>query len=425
MWLKSQDKEVWEAIVGELCRQQEKLELIASENYTSPAVLEAMGSVLTNKYAEGYPGARYYGGCEWVDVVERIAVERTKKLFGCDHANVQPLSGVPANMAAYFALAEPGDKLLGLTLSHGGHLSHGHSVSFSGKWFNVARYKVDKETETIDYKMLLDLAREEKPKIIVAGASAYPRTLYFDKFREICDDVGAYLVADIAHIAGLIAAGLHPSPIPYADVVTTTTHKTLRGPRSGMIMCKEEHKGAVDKWVFPRLSGGPHMHTIAGKAVCLGEALKQEFKDYQKQILSNATAMADEFAKCGYRLVAGGTDTHLMLVDLRPKGIKGIDAEEALDKAGITVNKNTIPYDPEKPNIASGIRVGTPALTTRGMKEDEMRRIVRFIDKVLMNIDSEEIYEEIRKEVSDLCSSFPIYKDYEKLLNSQFPNFNI
>ncbi|PIP14116.1 MAG: serine hydroxymethyltransferase, partial [bacterium (Candidatus Stahlbacteria) CG23_combo_of_CG06-09_8_20_14_all_40_9] len=284
MWLKSEDKEIWDAIIGELHRQQEKLELIASENYTSPAVLEAMGSVLTNKYAEGYPGARYYGGCEWIDVVERIAVERAKKLFGCDHANVQPLSGVPANMAAYFALAEPGDKLLGLTLSHGGHLSHGHSVSFSGKWFNVARYKVDKETEMIDYKMLLDLAREEKPKIIVAGASAYPRTLYFDKFREICNDVGAYLVADIAHIAGLIATGLHPSPIPYADVVTTTTHKTLRGPRSGMIMCKEEHKDAVDKWVFPRLSGGPHMHTIAGKAVCLGEALKQEFKDYQKQI---------------------------------------------------------------------------------------------------------------------------------------------
>jgi glycine hydroxymethyltransferase len=271
----------------------------------------------------------------------------------------------------------------------------------------------------IDYKALLDLAREERPKIIIAGASAYPRTLYFNKFREICDDVGAYLVADIAHIAGLVAAELHPSPIPYADIVTTTTHKTLRGPRSGMIMCKEEHRKAVDKWVFPRLSGGPHMHTIAGKAVCLGEALKPGFRDYQKQILSNATSMADEFAKCGYRLVAGGTDTHLMLVDLRPKGIKGIDAEEALDKAGITVNKNTIPYDPEKPNIASGIRVGTPALTTRGMKEDEMRKIVRLIDKVLMNIDNEKIYKEVKKEVSELCSSFPIYKDYEKVLNSE------
>lgn len=421
MWLASQDKEVWDAIVGELLRQQDKLELIASENYTSPAVLEAMGSVLTNKYAEGYPGARYYGGCEWVDVVEKIAVERAKKLFGCDHVNVQPLSGVPANMAAYFALAEPGDKLFGLTLSHGGHLSHGHSVSFSGKWFTVVRYKVDKETEMIDYKALLDLAREEKPKIIVAGASAYPRTLYFDKFREICDDVGAYLVADIAHIAGLIATGLHPSPIPYADIVTTTTHKTLRGPRSGMIMCREEHQKAVDKWVFPRLSGGPHMHTIAGKAVCFGEALKQEFKDYQKQVLSNALSMADEFAKCGYRLVAGGTDTHLMLVDLRPKGIKGIDAEKALDGAGITVNKNAIPYDPEKPNIASGIRVGTPAITTRGMKEDEMRKIVRLIDKVLVNIDNEKVHKEVRKEVEELCSSFPIYKDYEKVLNSQFP----
>ncbi len=419
MWLKKEDKEVWEAMVGELNRQQEKLELIASENYTSPAVLEAMGSVLTNKYAEGYPGARYYGGCEWVDVVERIAVERAKKLFGCEHANVQPLSGVPANMAAYFALAEPGDKLFGLRLSHGGHLSHGHPVSFSGKWFNVVRYKVDKETEVIDYKALLDLAREERPKIIIAGASAYPRTLHFDKFREICDDVGAYLVADIAHIAGLVAAGLHPSPIPYADIVTTTTHKTLRGPRSGMIMCKEEHRKPVDRWVFPRLSGGPHMHTIAGKAVCLGEALKPKFKDYQKQILLNATAMADEFGKCGYRLVAGGTDTHLMLVDLRPKAIKGVDAEEALDKAGITVNKNTIPYDPEKPNIASGIRVGTPALTTRGMKEDEMRKIVRLIDRVLMNIDNEGIYEEVKKEVRDLCSSFPIYKDYEKFFNSE------
>lgn len=419
MWLKKEDKEVWEAMVGELNRQQEKLELIASENYTSPAVLEAMGSVLTNKYAEGYPGARYYGGCEWVDVVERIAVERAKKLFGCEHANVQPLSGVPANMAAYFALAEPGDKLFGLRLSHGGHLSHGHPVSFSGKWFNVVRYKVDKETEVIDYKALLDLAREERPKIIIAGASAYPRTLHFDKFREICDDVGAYLVADIAHIAGLVAAGLHPSPIPYADIVTTTTHKTLRGPRSGMIMCKEEHRKPVDRWVFPRLSGGPHMHTIAGKAVCLGEALKPKFKDYQKQILLNATAMADGFGKCGYRLVAGGTDTHLMLVDLRPKAIKGVDAEEALDKAGITVNKNTIPYDPEKPNIASGIRVGTPALTTRGMKEDEMRKIVRLIDRVLMNIDNEGIYEEVKKEVRDLCSSFPIYKDYEKFFNSE------
>ncbi len=418
MWLKSQDKEVWEAIIGELHRQQEKLELIASENYTSPTVMQAMGSVLTNKYAEGYPGARYYGGCEWVDIAERIAVERAKKLFGCDHANVQPLSGVPANMAAYFALAEPGEKLMGLTLSHGGHLSHGHSVSFSGKWLNVVRYKVDKETEMIDYKALLDFAKEEKPKIIVAGASAYPRTLYFDKFREICDEVGAYLVSDIAHIAGLVAAGLHPSPTPYSDIVTTTTHKTLRGPRSGIIMCKEEHKKMVDRWVFPRLSGGPHMHTIAAKAVCFGEALKPEFKEYQKQVLSNAKAMADEFEKCGYRLVAGGTDTHLMLVDLRPKGIKGMDAELALDKAAITINKNTIPYDPEKPNIASGMRIGTPALTTRGMKEDEMKKIIRLIDKVLVNIDNEKIYEEVKQEVIELCSSFPIYKEYEKFLNS-------
>lgn len=415
MCLKSQDREVWEAVEGELHRQQEKLELIASENYTSLAVLEAMGSCLTNKYAEGYPGARYYGGCEWVDVVERIAIKRAKELFGCDHANVQPLSGVPANMAAYFALAEPGAKLFGLTLSHGGHLSHGHSVSFSGKWFNVVRYKVDKETEMIDYKALLDLAREERPKIIVSGTSAYPRTLHFDKFREICDDVGAYHVADIAHIAGLVAAGVHPSPIPYADIVTTTTHKTLRGPRSGLIMCKEEHKKEVDRWVFPRLSGGPHMHTIAGKAVCLGEALTDEFKDYQRRILSNARAMAEQFVRCGYRLVAGGTDTHLILVDLRPKGIKGIDAEESLDKAGITVNKNAIPYDPEKPNIASGIRIGTPALTTRGMGEDEMRKIVSLIDSVLVNIDNEKIYKEVGREVKELCSSFPIYKELRKI----------
>jgi glycine hydroxymethyltransferase len=422
MWLKEKDPEVYQAILNEVGRQRYKLELIASENFTHPAVLEAMGCVMTNKYAEGYPGKRYYGGCEFVDVVERLAIERAKKLFGCDHTNVQPLSGVPANMAAYFALAEFGDKIMGLTLSHGGHLSHGHSVSFSGKWFNVIRYKVDKATETINYKSLLELAREEKPKIIIAGASAYPRTLHFDKFREICDDVGAYLVADIAHIAGLVAAGLHPSPIPYADVVTTTTHKTLRGPRSGMIMCKEEHAKAIDKWVFPRLSGGPHMHIIAAKAVCLGEALKPDFKEYQKQIILNAKACEEEFKRLGYRLVAGGTDTHLLLIDLRSKDITGKDAEEALDLAGITVNKNTIPYDPQKPFIASGIRIGTPALTTRGMKENEMKKIARLIDRVLTNMGNEGIYKEVKGEVRELCESFPLYEEYEKYLKKS-PNF--
>ena len=407
--LREVDPEVYEAIKGETLRERNKIELVASENFVSEAVLEAQGSVMTNKYSEGYPRKRYYGGCEFMDVVEDLVRERARKLFGCDHVNAQPHSGVQANMAAYFALANFGDKIFGLTLSHGGHLSHGHSVSFSGKWFNVIQYTVDKETEAINYDALRKLAKEEKPKIIVSGASAYPRILHFDKFKEICDEVGAYHIADIAHIAGLVAAGLHPSPIPYADIVTTTTHKTLRGPRSAIIMCKEEHAKEVDRWVFPGTQGGPHMHTIAAKAVCLKEALRPEFKEYQKQILRNAKAMEDEFKSLGYRLVAGGTDTHLLLVDLRDKGVTGKDAEEALGNAGIVLNRNTIPYDPQKPFIASGIRIGTPAVTTRGMKEGEMRKIVRLIDRVLKNIGDDKVYEAVRIEVKELCDNFPLY----------------
>jgi len=408
--LKEVDPEVYEAIKGETLRERNKIELVASENFVSEAVLEAQGSVMTNKYSEGYPRKRYYGGCEFMDVVEDLVKERAKKLFGCDHVNAQPHSGVQANMAAYFALANFGDKIFGLTLSHGGHLSHGHFVSFSGKWFNVIQYTVDKETEIINYDVLRKLAKEEKPKIIVSGASAYPRVLHFDKFKEICDEVGAYHIADIAHIAGLVAAGLHPSPTPYADIVTTTTHKTLKGPRSAIIMCKEEHAKEVDRWVFPGTQGGPHMHTIAAKAVCLKEALRPEFKEYQKQILKNAKTMEDEFNSLSYRLVAGGTDTHLLLVDLRDKGVTGKDAEEALGDANIVLNRNTIPYDPQKPFIASGIRIGTPAVTTRGMKENEMRKIVRLIDRVLKNIGNDKVYETVRGEVKELCDSFPIYE---------------
>ncbi len=414
--LKETDPEIYEAVYLETERQHSKLELIASENFTSEAVLAALGSVLTNKYAEGYPGKRYYGGCEYVDMAERLARERAKELFGAEYANVQPHSGTTANMIAYFALAEPGDTLMGLDLSHGGHLSHGHPVNFSGRFFNVVHYTVDKETETLNYDQLWKLAKEHKPKIIVAGGSAYPRTLYFDKFREICDDVGAYLVADIAHIAGLVAAKLHPSPVPYADIVTTTTHKTLRGPRGALILSKKEHKKAVSKTNFPGMQGGPLMHVIAAKAVALKEAMTEEFREYQKQILKNAKALSQELERLGYRLVAGGTDTHLMLVDLRSKGITGKQAEEALDKAGITVNKNTIPYDPEKPTVASGIRLGTPALTTRGMKEDEMVRVARLIDRVLSNIDNESVYEDVRNEVKELCESFPLYKERREVM---------
>lgn len=409
--LKKTDPEIYNAIKGELERQRNNLELIASENFPSLAVLVTMASVMNNKYAEGYPGKRYYGGCEWMDVVETLAIERAKKLFGAEHVNVQPLSGVPANLAAYMAVAKPGDTIMGLTLSHGGHLSHGHKVSFSGILFNAVQYTVNRDTELIDYEQLRKLAHEVRPKIIVSGASAYPRIIDFKKFREIADEVGAYHIADIAHIAGLVVAGLHPSPIPYADIVTTTTHKTLRGPRSAIIMCKQELARTVDKWVFPGLHGGPHMHVIAAKAVCFKEAMQDEFKEYQRQIVKNAKAMEETFKELGYRLVSGGTDTHLLLVDLRSKGITGKEAEEALDKAGITVNKNTIPYDPQKPFIASGIRIGTPAITTRGMKEAEARRIVELIDRVLSNVGREQIYKEVRQEVNKLLKEFPLYPE--------------
>ncbi|MDI6841065.1 MAG: serine hydroxymethyltransferase [bacterium] len=409
MGLKESDPSVYNAINGELNRERNNLELIASENFPSKAVLEAQGSVLQNKYAEGYPHKRYYGGCEFMDVVEELAIERAKKIFGAEHVNVQPLSGVPANMAAYFTLANFGDTIAGLALAHGGHLSHGHEISFSGRWFRVIHYQVDPKTELIDYAALMKLAKEEQPKIIVSGASAYPRTIHFDKFKEICDEVGAYHMADIAHIAGLVAAGLHPSPIPYADIVTTTTHKTLRGPRSAIIMCKERWAKDVDRWVFPGIHGGPHMHTVAAKAVCFGEALRPEFKEYQRQILLNAKAIENELKRYGYRLVADGTDTHLLLVDLRNKGITGKDAEEVLGRASITVNRNTIPYDTQKPFIASGIRIGTPAVTTRGMKEPEMKRICELINTVLSHPGDDKILKKVRGEVDELCKFFPLY----------------
>jgi glycine hydroxymethyltransferase len=416
--LKQTDPEVFAAIRNETNRQHETLELIASENFTSEAVLAALGSVLTNKYAEGYPGKRYYGGCEFVDAAETLAVERAKQLFGADHANVQPHSGTTANQAAYFAVANPGDPIMGLNLSHGGHLSHGHPINFSGKYFKVVAYSVDPKTEELDFAAIRKLALESKPKIIIVGASAYPRTMHFDKFQEICDEVGAVQVADIAHIAGLVAAGLHKSPVPYAGIVTTTTHKTLRGPRGAMILCKAQYKDAIDKTTFPGMQGGPLEHCIAAKAVCLKEAQTPEFKTYQQQVVKNARVLAEELAKLGFRLVAGGTDTHLMLVDLRSKKITGRDAERALHDANITVNRNTIPYDPQKPFIASGIRLGTPALTTRGMKETEMRNIARLIDQAITNVGNAEIYARVRGEVKELTTAFPLYAERRKEYDS-------
>jgi glycine hydroxymethyltransferase len=414
--LRRTDPEIFEAIFNELQRQRNGLELIASENFTSDAVMEAMGNVMTNKYAEGYPGARYYGGCEFVDVAERLAIERAKQLFGAEHVNVQPHSGVQANMAVYFAVLNPGDTILSMQLSHGGHLSHGHKVSFSGKLYNVVHYTVHPETERIDFDLVRKLALEHKPKLILAGYSAYPRIIEWDKFREIADEVGAYFMADIAHIAGLVAAGIHPSPIPYAHFVTTTTHKTLRGPRGGMIMCKAEFAKDIDKAVFPGAQGGPLMHVIAAKAVALKEALTPEFKQYQEQIVKNAKKLAETLISEGLRLVTGGTDNHLMLVDLRPFKITGNIAEKALEKAGITVNKNTIPFDPEKPTVTSGIRIGTPAVTTRGMKEDEMVKIGKLISKVLRAPDDEKVISEVRKEVQELCDAFPLYQErYESM----------
>lgn len=402
--LKIVDNEIYEAIKKEEKRQNEKIELIASENFTSKAVMEAMGSVFTNKYAEGYPGKRYYGGCENVDIAENLARDRAKQLFGAEHANVQPHSGAQANMTVYFTVLNPGDTILGMNLAHGGHLTHGSPVNFSGKLYNIVPYGVDKNGY-IDYEELERIALECKPKIIVAGASAYPRIIDFERFRKIADMVGAYLMVDMAHIAGLVAAGLHPNPVPYSDFVTTTTHKTLRGPRGGMILCKEKYAKSIDKALFPGIQGGPLMHVIAGKAVAFKEALTDDFKEYQKQIIKNAKVLAEELVNRGYKLVSGGTDNHLMLVDLTNKNITGKEAEALLDRVGITVNKNAIPFDTQKPNITSGIRIGTPAMTTRGMKEDEMKEIARLIDMAL----SGENEEKVGKEVLKLTSRFPLY----------------
>lgn len=402
------DNEVFSACNDELTRQRQNIELIASENIVSEAVLLAAGSVLTNKYAEGYPGKRYYGGCHCVDVVENIARERACKLFGADHANVQPHSGASANLAVFFGLLEQGDTVMGLNLAHGGHLSHGSPVNISGKYFNIVPYGVADGSETLDYDDMLRIAKECKPKLIIAGASAYSRTIDFAKIREICDEVGAYYLVDMAHIAGLVAAGLHPSPVPYADVVTTTTHKTLRGPRGGLILCKEQFAKQIDKAIFPGIQGGPLMHVIAAKAVALGEALKPEFKEYQTQIVKNASVLADELVKQGFRVVSGGTDNHLMLLDLQPFGITGKEMEARLDSVHITVNKNTIPNDPQSPFVTSGIRVGTPAVTSRGFKEPEMIKIAGWMKEIAENYEDSK--DRISKEVMELCAQFPIYE---------------
>ncbi|HNZ09520.1 MAG TPA: serine hydroxymethyltransferase [Bacillota bacterium] len=410
--LRAEDPELAEAILAEVSRQRSKIELIASENFVSEAVLEAAGSPLTNKYAEGYPGKRYYGGCEYVDVAENLAIQRAKELFGADHANVQPHSGAQANTAVYFAALNPGDKVLGMNLTHGGHLTHGMAINISGKYFNFVPYGVSKDDERIDYAALEALAMEHRPKLIVAGASAYPRIIDFPRFRDIADKCGSLLMVDMAHIAGLVAAGLHPSPVPYAHFVTTTTHKTLRGPRGGMILCTEEWAKRIDSAVFPGTQGGPLMHIIAAKAVAFKEALEPGFKQYQAQIIKNAAALAEELMKRGYRLVSGGTDNHLMLVNLSGTGITGRQAEKALDAVGITVNKNTVPFETEKPTVTSGIRIGTPAVTTRGMKEAEMRTIAGLIDKVLRNIDDPEVQKEASDEVLHLTKNFNLYADY-------------
>lgn len=406
--LKKEDIEVYNAIESELQRQRNKIELIASENFASNAVMEAMGSYMTNKYAEGYPQNRYYGGCEYVDVVEDLARERAKKLFGAEHVNVQPHSGAQANMSVYQAILQPGDTVLGLNLSHGGHLTHGSKVNSSGKLYNFIAYGVKEETGTIDYDEVEKLAIENKPKLIVTGASAYARIIDFKRFREIADKVGAMLMVDMAHVAGLVAAGLHPNPVEYADFVTTTTHKTLRGPRGGMILCKEEYAKAIDKAVFPGVQGGPLMHVIAAKAVCFKEALTPEFKKYQEQIIKNAKALAESLKKHGFKLVSDGTDNHLILIDLRNKHITGKELETRLDEIGITVNKNAIPFDPEKPSITSGIRIGTPAVTTRGFKEGEMEKIANLINETVENY--EEKKEWIKKQVAEICKEYPLYE---------------
>ena len=407
--LQAQDPEVFAAVSAELQRQRNKLELIASENFTSLAVMQAQGSVLTNKYAEGYPAKRYYGGCEYVDVAENLAIERAKKIFGAEHANVQPHSGAQANMAVYVALVKPGDTVLGLNLSHGGHLTHGHPMNFSGKYFNIVAMNVRKDTEEIDYDEAAALARQHKPKLIFAGASNYSRVFDWKRLREIADSCGAYLACDVAHYAGLITAGEYPNPVPYADVVTTTTHKTLRGPRGGLILCKENLAKAINSAVFPGVQGGPLMHVIAAKAVCFGEALTPQFKAYQHQVVLNAKALAEALKKRGYRLVAGGTDCHIMCLDLRSKNLTGKVAEAALDKAGITANKNTIPFDPEKPFVTSGLRIGTPAVTTRGMKEADMEKVAELIDRAITHHADEAYLAAEAKEVEKFLENFPLY----------------
>ena len=404
--IKAQDEAVYKAIRGETARQKNTIELIASENFVSPAVLEAVGSVLTNKYAEGYPGKRYYGGCKYVDVVEQLAIDRLKQIYGCEHANVQPHSGASANFAVYFALLSPGDTILGMNLSHGGHLTHGSPVNVSGKYFNVAAYGVDSANGRIDYDEVQRIAEESRPKIIVAGASAYPRVIDFARFREIADSVGAYLMVDMAHIAGLVAAGLHPSPVPYADVVTSTTHKTLRGPRGGILLCKESLAKAIDKAIFPGTQGGPLEHVIAGKAVAFGEALKPEFAAYQRQIVANAQALADRLMANGIKLVSGGTDNHLMLLDFTGTDITGLEVEQNLERAGITVNKNTVPGEQRKPSVTSGIRVGTPSVTTRGMTEIEMTTIADMITSIVN--DGKSAIPAVKKQVAELVKRFPL-----------------
>jgi glycine hydroxymethyltransferase len=410
--LQTTDPEVYAAIDAEEERQRNKLLLIASENFASPAVLAAQGSLMTNKYAEGYPGKRYYGGCQHVDTVEDLAIQRCKQIFGAEHVNVQPHSGSQANMAAYLSVLKPGDTILGMDLAQGGHLTHGSKVNFSGMIFRAFSYGVDRHTETINFEAVRKLAEECRPRMIVVGASAYARTLDFPEFQAIAKSVGAYLMVDIAHIAGLIAAGLHPNPVPYADFVTTTTHKTLRGPRGGVVMCKAEHAKAIDKFVFPGMQGGPLMHVIAAKAVAFKEALSPAFKRYQQQVIANAKALAQGLIDRGYKIVSGGTDTHLMLVNLTNKGMTGKEADAALDAAGIIVNKNAVPYDEKPPAVASGIRLGTPIVSTRGMKEAEMKEIVALIDRVLQHRQDPAVLDEVRVQAKTLCNRFPIFHSY-------------
>jgi glycine hydroxymethyltransferase len=409
--LSEADPQIAAAIDNETRRQHEGLELIASENFVSEAVLEAAGSVFTNKYAEGYPGRRYYGGCEFADVVENLARDRAKQLFGAEHANVQPHAGSQANMEAYAAVLQPGDTILGLNLAHGGHLTHGHHLNFSGKTYKIVPYGVTKETETIDYDALEKLAEQERPKLIIGGGSAYPRIIDFARMRQIADKVGALFLVDMAHFAGLVAGGAHPSPVPHADIVTSTTHKTLRGPRAGMILSKTEFAAAIDKVVFPGMQGGPLMHIIAAKAICFQEAMQPEFRDYAKQVVANAKVLAETLAAEGFRIISGGTDTHVMLVDVFSKGMLGSEAEKALGEAGITVNKNAIPFDVNPPLKPSGIRIGTPALTTRGMKEGEMRQVGRWIAEALLQRTDAAVLVRIRKEVLGLCEAFPLYAE--------------